>query len=549
MKVLPIATLMQKLRDTIQKHQAQKAIMAECDSLVQTYSGMAEEPEPLYISRKIKEEIDTVAVSPLHPEYMVIGTYHLLKEDEPREYDAQIRSGSIQVMLVSPGWSPRYAGMLPPTLDKLLFACAIVDLHFHPIDGSIFAAATSTGYVHFFRFSKQGDVLGRRVVTKLLPLGNVKVADEDEHGMKPIVLQFSWLPDISTHGIQGINDFHRVSLVFSTSFGDTSVVTTEIPAIYDMFDHRLAKTVPDLEPINYHLHKHELEAWTVASAVLRTSHDSTYRVVFSGGDDSALIATAIDLPKTTSPSFAFDEFPTMKMQLWKDRRSHESGVVAILPLPTMHVPRDNGNHGTRRIMPLLTGGYDEHLRIFEMDMATNRPVLVLESIKFAGAVWRLKVLDEYNTLTTEEGELMLLDGEEEHTNLRTKHFGGKLERHTLLLASLSHAGAMVLRVTAVRGTVASDCQWSITPLMRFRTGHESMVYCCDARLEAPPSQFPRFSYKAVLKSSRPRRDDHDQGPIYTVVSTSFYDCTVCTWKFIDRLKGRAQMKPVDGVKK
>lgn len=509
-----------------------------------------EESEPEYDSRTASEEIDTVVVSPIHPEYMIIGTYSLVTGSEPREDEAQVRKGSLEVMLVSSKWNPRYVGMLPPTLEKLVFACAILDIHFHPSDGSLLGVATSTGYVHFFRFAKYGDVLGRRVVTRLLPMGFVKVAEADEHGLKPLVTQFSWFDEISTHGISGINDFHRASMAFTTSFGDASVVTVEIPAIKNVFDHRLAKEVPELVPINEFLHKHELEAWTVASVTLRISHDSIYRVVFSGGDDSALIATAIDLPNTQSPSFIYDEFPTTKLQLWKDRRSHEAGVVAIVPLPKMHVPRDNGMHGTKEIIPLITGSYDETLRIFEIDLASYRPVLKTE-MKFAGGVWRLKVLDEYSTITTEKGELMLLENEEEHTNLRTKHFGGQLEHHTLILASLMHAGAMILRVTYVRGAVDSGCSWSIAPLQRFHAGHESMVYCCAARLEPPPPMFPKFSYRAVLKTSRPRKqgENEDQGPTYTVVSTSFYDAKICTWKFIDRFKGRAQLKVVDGGKK
>ncbi|KAK5057571.1 hypothetical protein LTR84_011571 [Exophiala bonariae] len=543
MKPVPIAESMQKLRGVMQNYLEYKAKMAAA----QPVTHSMEEAEPQFISRKVNDEVDTVAISPLHPEYMVIGTYHLLSVGEPREYDAQMRRGTIQVMLVSPKWAPRYSGMLPPTLDKLVFKCAILDIRFHPTDPSIFAAATSTGYMHFFRFVKQGDVLGRRVVTKLLPLGVVKVADPDEHGLEPSITQFNWIPDISNHGIQGIDDFHRLSLVYCTSFGDTSVVTADVPAIHDIFDHRLAKPVANLEPTNYHVHKHKrnLEAWTVASAVLRTTRESTYRIIFSGGDDEALIATSIDLGNTTSPSYIFDEFPTMKVDSWRDSRSHESGVVAVLPLAKMHQPLDDGNHGIKLIMPFLTGSYDEQLRIFEMDVLTKRAVLVKTSPKFAGAVWRLKIMDEYNTLTTEDGEIKLLENEEEHTNLRTKHFGGKLEHHILLLVSLSHAGAMILRVTAVRGTVASECKWSMTELVRFRGDHESMVYCCDARLEPPPSLYPKFSYKAVRKTSRPHKDEPALGPTYTIVSASFYDCKICTWTFVDRLKGCAQLKPIE----
>lgn len=548
MKFHHFATALHGLRAKVLRFRAQLRLMP---TPVHSQSANMEEPaEPEYVSRTVAGEIDTVAISPVHPEYMVIGTYSLLSRGETPEYEAQVRKGTLQIMRVTEIWAPRYAGMLPPNLETKFFACAVLDIHFHPSDGSLLGVATSTGYVHFFRFYKHGDTLGRRVVTRLLPLGFVKVADADEHGLKPLVTQFTWFPEISTHGHTEIDDFHRVSLAFTSSFGDTSTVIVQIPAIRDMYDHRLAKEVPELELMSEDIHKHELEAWTVAAVTLRSSYDTIHRLVFSGGDDSALMATSVELPNTTSYSFNYEDAVVNKTLLWRDRRSHGAGVVAILPLPPMHVPRDTGMHGKKEILPLLTGSYDETLRLFEIDMVSYRPVLQKE-MKFAGGVWRLKVLDEYSTITTDKGELMLLENEEEHTALRTKHFGGQLEHHTLILVSLMHAGAMIIRVTYTRGTDLSGCSWNITPLQRFHAGHESMVYCCAARLEPPPELFPRFSYKAVLKSSKPRREgDEDAGlPTYTVVSTSFYDKKICTWKFIDRFKGRAQLNPIDCTRK
>ncbi|KEF62301.1 uncharacterized protein A1O9_00273 [Exophiala aquamarina CBS 119918] len=548
MKFHQFAGVLHGLRARMHKFHAQLRLMPR--PVHSQSAAMEEDAEPEYISRTGTEEIDTVAVSPVHPEYMVTGTYSLLASEETPEYEAQVRKGSLEILLVTHKWMPRYAGMLPPNLEKISFSCAIPDIHFHPTDGSLLGVATSTGYVHFFRFYKHGDVLGRRVDARLLPMGFAKVADADEHGLKPLVTQFTWSPEISTHGVTGIDDFHRAGLAFTSSFGNTSYVIVEIPAIRDVFDHRLAKEVPELTHMSAKLHKHELEAWTVAAVTLRSSYDTFDRLVFSGGDDSALMATSVQLPNTTSPSFNYDDVSINTNLLWRDRRSHGAGVVAILPLPAMHVPRDTGMHGKKEILPLLTGSYDETLRIFEIDMVSYRPVLQKE-MKFAGGVWRLKVLDEYSTITTDQGELMLLEHEEEHTALRTKHFGGQLEHHTLIVVSLMHAGAMIIRVTYTRGTDLSGCSWSITPLQRFRDGHESMVYCCAARLEPPPVLFPRFSYKAVLKSSKPRRegDDDARCPTYTVVSTSFYDKKICTWKFIDRFKGRAQLKPIDCTRK
>jgi len=520
-------------------------------STVHSQSATMEEgAEPAFVSRTGTEDIATVAISPIHPEYMIIGTYSLLARDETPEYEGQIRKGALEVMLVTETWEPRYTGMHPPTLNKIPFAAAILDIHFHPTDASLLGVATSNGYMHFFRFYKQGDVNGRRMVAKLLPLCFAQVAEPDENDVKPLATQFTWFPEISTHSFTKKDDFQRVSLAFTSSFGDVSVVIVEIPAIVEIDDHRLTKEVPECKVIADQLHKHELEAWTAAVVTIHGSYDTIERLIFSGGDDSALIATSMEFPNTTSPSFIPADAVINKGLLWRDRRTHGAGVTAILPIPIMNVPRDSGMHGKKEILPLLTGSYDETLRLFEVDMITHRPVLQKE-MKFAGGVWRLKVLDQYSTVMSNKGEVMLLENEEEHTALRTKHFGGQLEHHTLILASLMHAGAMVLRVTYTRGTDLSGCSWTITPLQRFTEGHESMVYCCDARLEPAPVVFPRFSYKAVLKSSKPRREgDEDAAfPTYTVVSTSFYDRKICTWKFVDRFKGRAQLNPIDCTRK
>jgi len=60
-------------------------------------------------------------------------------------------------------------------------------------------------------------------------------------------------------------------------------------------------------------------------------------------------------------------------------------------------------------------------------------------------------------------------------------------------------------------------------LATFRAGHESMVYCCDARVENDNSDTERGGGGGTA-------------PEYTVVSTSFYDMKICTWKFVDHFK-------------
>ncbi|KIV81943.1 hypothetical protein PV11_04090 [Exophiala sideris] len=457
-----------------------------------------EDPQIEYTTRTAEQEVDTVAICPTNPDYMIIGTYSLVKKDDLRDYEAQTRRGTIQVMTVAPEFKPLYAGMLPPQLDMISFPSAVLDIHFHPTDGTLLGVATSNAHVYFFRFIKHGDVLGRRVITKLLPLGSVRVSEDDEHGLTALVTQFTWFPEMRKYGVLGISDVQYVSFGATTSFGETKIISTSVPLIKDLFDERANQPPSELPITITDIHKHDLEAWTVAAVTLRsateTQDNSIFRMILSGGDDSALIASAVNLPcnssQPSSPSISSsDESGPTALPLWKDRRNHTAGVVAILPLPSNDGPRIPHPRKT-----VITGSYDEYLRVFELDTKTHHAVWQTE-LRLAGGVWRLKVLDQYTTPT--KGDI------DDH--------------HSLILVSLMHGGAAVLRLTYS----ADSLSWTITPLMTFRAGHESMVYCCDARLETGPEGI---------------------APTYTVVSTSFYDMKICTWKFVDHFKAQQEQQ-------
>lgn len=538
------------------------------------------EPED-YVSRTASQEIDTVEISPQHPEYMVIGTYSLVKTSEPRDYEAQTRKGTLQILPVSSIFKPKYAGMLPPSLDKLSFSCAIVDIHFHPSDPSLLGAATSIGEIHFFRFIKYGDVLGRRVLVRLVPLGIAKVAEDDQHGLSALITQFTWLPDLGTHGIRDLNDFQRASLAFTTSFGDTRIVSLEIPAIRDLNDHRVSSTqLPELRFKCEQASHHELEAWTVATFPLASTHDTTTCLVLSGGDDSALLAAQVTLPNLSSSQLDEDQTITTS-SLWKERRIHTAGVVAILPLPrittTTTTSPPGGPETLKEIIPIVTGSYDETLRVFELDLVTFRPILKAE-VSLSGGVWRLKVLDQYSTMSMREasdGEY-LIDEDQRHKHVHStaqESSRGNVKQHTLILVSLMHAGAIVLRLTYSHRPLPGEDAWTVTPLTKFRAGHESMVYCCDARLDVGDEEVggmatnpneplrrqesgssgPKTELTHVARDNNSKdkckvgpklgadaQDHKPSHPTYTVVSTSFYDMKICTWKFVDQYKTIAQ---------
>ncbi|EXJ85810.1 hypothetical protein A1O1_06179 [Capronia coronata CBS 617.96] len=565
----PLNELMQTIKANITRYRTQQASLPESANwhlkrttstdLTSTIMALYEEPEIEYTTRTADQEVCAVEICPDHPEYMIIGTYSLVKKDDRRDYEAQTRRGTIQVMPVAATFKPKYAGMLAPQLDRVAFPCAVLDLHFHPADSTLLGVATSNAQMQFFRFVKHGDVLGRRVITKLLPLGVATVAEADEHGLVPLVTQFTWFPETRTHGVSGINDVQEIVFAVTTSLGETRVVHTAVPAIRGLFDQRLS--TQSSEPLAVKavdVHKHDLEAWTVAAVPLGYdvlddgSHDATlHRLILSGGDDSALIASMVEMPAhapdSSGPSEP-DEAATDITPLWKDRRSHTAGVVAILPLPRLQAADDNnsspgpgpgGRQDASTIVPLVTGSYDEFIRVYELDVDRHPHRAAFQTeLRLGGGVWRLKVLDQYSDISSIDDSAST-NNTNRSTNTPSststsiqpnpQHYHN---HHTLVLASLMHGGAAILRLTRThcmsvtsphshtntanprptRSSPQPADSWTITPLATFRTGHESMVYCCDAWLEEPKTY------------------------TYTIVSTSFYDMKICTWKYVDRFK-------------
>jgi diphthamide biosynthesis protein 7 len=163
--------------------------------------------------------------------------------------------------------------------------------------------------------------------------------------------------------------------------------------------------------------KHELEAWTLAFTPSGKS-------LISGGDDCALrFSTSREQGSETSIS------SESYAVTWSNRKIHEAGVTAILPL-------------TEDIY--LTGSYDDNVRLVD-----NKSKMLAEQ-KLGGGVWRLKVID----LPLESGDGVFL-----------------------VLASCMHAGARVLQVSRDESAV-----WRIKVLASF-SKHRSMNYGSDWRLD------------------------------------------------------------------
>lgn len=233
-------------------------------------------------------------------------------------------------------------------------------------------------------------------------------------------------------------------MAITMSNGDVAIVDT---------DHlKMRHTLP---------RAHSLEAWVAAWSPLREK-----LIAYSGGDDSVLRRHDCSNRQDSSVSKNHADFV-------QDTKLHGAGVTAILPLCVDH---DKSEF-------LVTGSYDEYVRVLQIKPGLERAKLLLEQ-RMDGGVWQLRLLNYSQPPITGPGKAC--------------HW---------VLASCMHAGCRVLKIFQ---PPHRDENWSLEVVGKFEA-HESMNYASDAQ------QDPQA------------RDVKD----LTFVSTSFYDKKLCVWKLDD----------------
>ncbi|KAI1349254.1 WD40-repeat-containing domain protein [Xylaria sp. FL0043] len=368
---------------------------------------------------------------PAHPDYFVVGTYNLEKEEPaaPDEagisgsedsHDAvrkpQSRNGSLVVFQLAENAHDI------SHIQTLSYPSALLDLHFHPHQDKhdVLATVSSTGTLSFFRLSpKQSPSF------PLVKLATHKPLGDDEN---VLFLSCAWHPSLPY-------------LLAVT----TSNYQVHILRIDDSWSAHQTSSSPII--------MHTLETWTVAFSPLLVTSDIEPRgshgfAIYSGGDDSKLLSTTCfyDEDQSNSGDSHSDvitvPYPIVTV------KGHTAGVTAILPLPL--TLRD----GSRVV---VTGSYDDCLRVYSIHPQTGgimlRPPKLLNEENLGGGVWRLKLV-------------RLEQPSKEGTGPQTFW-------SALILASCMHAGSRILEV---RGDNRDSCQ--IKVLGQF-TEHKSMNYGSD----------------------------------------------------------------------
>lgn len=206
--------------------------------------------------------------------------------------------------------------------------------------GDVLCVATSTGSLRFYTLNTDSGSLD---FTSEKPISDPEdlVLDLLWHPTRPDVIAVT-LSDGTTCVCMGSDT--------KAPWADHSVTTVEMMA------------------------DHSLEPWTLAF-----SPDNA--LVFSGGDDAVLRCTSLTLP---APDAEEDEHESSSV--WSDRKIHQAGVTAILPL-------------TNEL--LVTGSYDDHIRLISAPAVGRKQVLA--ELNLGGGVWRLKLLDR--DVTAEPGRV------------------------------------------------------------------------------------------------------------------------------------------------
>ncbi|KAF1936424.1 hypothetical protein EJ02DRAFT_459541 [Clathrospora elynae] len=357
---------------------------------------------------------------PLNPQYAVIGTYNLEKQDEKESAGSAPHDGNVKnqqrngsLILV------RVIGDNVNIIQTLSTPSAILDIHFLThVPSSNFGVATSTGAFAIYELkSWERDPSISHIKT-------IQYFPEDV-----LITAFSWHPESFMVGMTLSNG--QVCLGVIDSEDDKTAALTKMEVV-----------------------SHDLEAWTLAFLPDGSG-------LLSGGDDSTL--RFAELTEGSAGSVP-----------WMDKKIHGAGVTAILPI---HLDNEGGL--------VVTGSYDDHIRLLNVTLSGRRQVLAEANL--GGGVWRLKLLDRNPKLPAHHGV--------------EKWRSEPPPEEILLLVSCMHAGTRIVRLFRNATT-----DWQIEVMGKFEE-HQSMNYGSD---------------------SQPTLNDKGQR---TFITTSFYDRLLCLWRY------------------
>ncbi|CCH47042.1 hypothetical protein BN7_6651 [Wickerhamomyces ciferrii] len=262
---------------------------------------------------------------PLDSSLLFLGTYNLIKETGKR-------TGSIEIY--------KHNEQDQDSLELIHSEpteSAILDMKFSPHDDSLFITCHSTGDLTIWRYELDEN--------KLINLHHQQIFEQD------VLI---------------------TSLIFSQTLQNKILLTCTdgYLALVELQGNSLT------EPIFFGT-QHELECWTGAFGNMAELSN----VLFTGGDDGALIAHDLREPES--------------MSIFHARRTHEAGVVAI-QTSTFGNHNGVGDWFVDKPYTLWTGSYDDQLRSLDLRVVPDLGIVngiiprVQNKLNLGGGVWRFQ---------------------------------------------------------------------------------------------------------------------------------------------------------------
>lgn len=404
--------------------------------------------------------------STTHPDHFIVGTYLLSETKDDSGNIEQRKTGSVQLWRLDRDTFSLYESHTESNgmnqsikltysrslVQKIPLPYAVFDLHFHPTNKDLFAIASSTGAISLFQvLSPSSDDESSNPEIKQLWTFPVR-----EDPSIP-ALFFAWASDWFLDNREG----------FAVSFSDSET------AVFGTGPGKDITEVRNLRKLGSFQARQAIEVWFVALQVYvgeGVGASGLVPYLFTGNDFGSLHTRRFDssLPDASRDDDKDDEdeenpvLPSVILDQDDRGRHHSAGVTSILPLLVY-------NHKDTPIV--LTGSYDEYLRIYDATMKGK----VLAEVCLGGGVWRLQIVRKEES---------------------------SVESQFWVLASCMHAGTRVVKVTY--GEDREGDKWEMEVLAGF-TEHESMNYASD-------------TWKG-----------NTQGDL-ACVSSSFYDRRLCFWR-------------------
>ncbi|KAF2438462.1 hypothetical protein P171DRAFT_423673 [Karstenula rhodostoma CBS 690.94] len=354
---------------------------------------------------------DVIKFWPHDDQYAVVGTYTLL-DDESAETEvptSQQRVGSLNLIHVT---DDKIA-----IIQTLPTPFGVYDLHFAPgkeiqagkEDPGSFAVASSTGSVALYR---------------LIPS-----EEDDASSLHPKIRHMYTIQYFSKDILITSLDWRRHDLVAMTlSSGQVCLGKVRDPSVDPI--------------ISVELMQHDFQAWH-CSFVESENGSETGLGLISGGDDATLRYTPVETDQISALGFV-DEDSTpnsLPTTSWVDRKIHQAGVTAVMLI---------GSTSTGHLV--ITGSYDDHIRLLHIPNVGRREVLAEEYLE--GGVFRIKLVakcgqDNSGSSETQQSYALIVSCMQAGARIVNLHKTGEEWRFDVKAKFEKNAGTLLY---------ASDCQ-------------------------------------------------------------------------------------------